>query len=71
MLGERRESLREEIELVRGASAVFDLAAYRAARLNVTTKIYPEARHETLNEINRDEVTADLLAWINQQTVGR
>jgi alpha-beta hydrolase superfamily lysophospholipase len=47
------------------------IAAYRAARLNVTVKIYPEARHETLNEINRDEVTADLLAWINQQTAGR
>jgi alpha-beta hydrolase superfamily lysophospholipase len=44
------------------------IAAYRAAGLNVRTKIYPEARHETLNEINRDEVTADLLAWINEQT---
>ena len=32
VLGERSEWLREEIELVRGASAAFDLAAYRAAR---------------------------------------
>jgi len=47
------------------------IAAYRTAGLNLTTKIYPEARHETLNEINRDEVTGDLLAWINQQTTGR
>jgi alpha-beta hydrolase superfamily lysophospholipase len=31
---------------------------YRAAGLRATTKIYPEARHETLNETNRDEVTA-------------
>ena len=38
---------------------------YRAAGLTrVTTKIYPEARHETLNETNRDEVTADLVAWL-------
>jgi alpha-beta hydrolase superfamily lysophospholipase len=44
------------------------IAAYRAAGLKVWTKIYPEARHETLNEINRDEVTADLLAWLNEQT---
>ena len=38
---------------------------YRAAGLNVTTKIYPDARHETLNETNREEVTADLIAWLN------
>ena len=39
---------------------------YRAAGLTrVTTKLYPEARHETLNEINRDEVTADLVAWLD------
>ena len=28
-------------------------------------KIYPDARHETLNEINRDEVTQDLINWLN------
>ena len=38
---------------------------YRAAGLNVTTKIYPDARHETLNETNREEVTADLVAWLD------
>jgi alpha-beta hydrolase superfamily lysophospholipase len=38
---------------------------YRAAGLKLTTKIYPEARHETLNETNRDEVTADLLGWLD------
>jgi alpha-beta hydrolase superfamily lysophospholipase len=31
----------------------------------VTYKSYPEARHEILNETNRDEVEADLLAWID------
>jgi alpha-beta hydrolase superfamily lysophospholipase len=29
-------------------------------------KIYPQARHELLNETNRDEVTADLITWLEQ-----
>ena len=32
---------------------------------DLRTRIYPGARHEVLNEIHRDEVTADLLAWID------
>ncbi len=28
--------------------------------------IYPGARHELLNEINRDEVTEDIIDWINK-----
>jgi peptide chain release factor 3 len=32
LLGDRRDALREEIELVRGATAEFELGAYRAAR---------------------------------------
>ena len=31
----------------------------------LTTRIYPGARHETLNETNRDEVTRDLIAWFD------
>ncbi len=31
----------------------------------LTTRIYPDARHETLNETNRDEVTRDLIAWLD------
>ncbi len=42
------------------------LEAYRAARLEaVIQKIYPEGRHESLNELNRDEVTHDLIAWLD------
>jgi alpha-beta hydrolase superfamily lysophospholipase len=41
--------------------------AYRAAGLDVTLKVYPGGRHEMLNETNRDEVVADLLAWLNQR----
>ena len=29
-------------------------------------KIYPQARHELLNETNRDEVTRDLIDWLEQ-----
>ncbi|SDH44913.1 alpha/beta hydrolase [Pseudomonas abietaniphila] len=32
----------------------------------VTLKLYPQARHEILNETNREEVTHDLLAWLEQ-----
>jgi alpha-beta hydrolase superfamily lysophospholipase len=42
------------------------LGAYRAAGLtNVKHKFYPEGRHEMLNETNRDEVTRDILAWLD------
>ena len=36
----------------------------RDAGLDVTAKYYPGARHEVLNETNRDEVHADLVAWL-------
>lgn len=40
--------------------------AYRAAGLtNVSHKYYPGARHEVFNETNRDEVTRDVIAWID------
>lgn len=35
----------------------------------VSYKLYPEGRHEMLNEINRDEVSADLIAWLNEQCI--
>jgi alpha-beta hydrolase superfamily lysophospholipase len=41
------------------------LEAYQAAGLiNVGHKFYAGARHELFNETNRDEVTADLIAWL-------
>jgi alpha-beta hydrolase superfamily lysophospholipase len=40
-----------------------DLKAAGFTRL--TTRLYPGARHETLNETNRDEVTRDLIAWLD------
>jgi alpha-beta hydrolase superfamily lysophospholipase len=40
---------------------------YRALGLTkVTYKFYPQARHELLNETNRDEVQNDLLDWLRK-----
>lgn len=40
---------------------------YQQAGLKkVSCRIYEEARHELLNEINRDEVTMDIINWLNQ-----
>lgn len=41
------------------------LDRFKAAGLtNVTLKVYPGGRHEMLNEINSDEVVADLKVWM-------
>ena len=42
---------------------------YRDAGLNdVTVTVYPGGRHEILNELNRDEVTADIIDWLSRHT---
>ncbi|MBL8917327.1 MAG: alpha/beta hydrolase [Myxococcaceae bacterium] len=47
------------------------LGAYRAAGLSdVTHRFYEGARHEALNETNREQVTADLLAWLEARVPG-
>jgi alpha-beta hydrolase superfamily lysophospholipase len=33
---------------------------------DVTLEVYEDARHEVFNETNRDEVVADLLAWLDR-----
>ena len=41
-------------------------AAYERAGLDqVTLRLYPDGRHELINETNRDEVTRDLIAWLD------
>jgi alpha-beta hydrolase superfamily lysophospholipase len=37
----------------------------RAAGVPVDLTLYPGARHELLNETNRDQVTADIVAWLD------
>ncbi|MDR0400577.1 MAG: lysophospholipase [Treponema sp.] len=48
-----------------GASPSALADAYRAMGIdNLEFVLYPDARHEPLNETNREEVTENLLAWI-------
>jgi alpha-beta hydrolase superfamily lysophospholipase len=46
----------------KGMKNLYD-AYKRAAIFDVRLKLYPNARHETLNETNRQEVTDDFIAW--------
>jgi alpha-beta hydrolase superfamily lysophospholipase len=42
---------------------------YRQAGVaDVTVAVYPDARHELLNETSRDEITTELLAWLARVT---
>ena len=44
---------------------------YKAAGLtDVTIRTYPAARHEILNETNRDEVIAELTRWLDRVVTG-
>jgi alpha-beta hydrolase superfamily lysophospholipase len=56
-----------EVDPVGGAAAVEEVAEKlrRAGVRDVTTKVWPGARHEILNETNRDEVEEDLLDWLD------
>jgi alpha-beta hydrolase superfamily lysophospholipase len=56
-----------------GGRAVLDLAG-RLERLgfsDVTTRIYAETRHESLNELNRDAVTDDFADWAISRVAAR
>lgn len=46
----------------KGISAV-ERQLRHAGILNLTVWIYPQARHELLNELNREEVMQDVLSW--------
>jgi alpha-beta hydrolase superfamily lysophospholipase len=50
-----------------GGGDLIELLAQRyrdAGVADVTVKLYPAARHEILNETNRDAVTADIIGWL-------
>ena len=50
-----------------GGGALVQLLGQRyrdAGIADVTVSVYPAARHEILNETNRGEVTADIVAWL-------
>jgi len=54
----------------KGMKNLYD-AYKRAAIFDVRLKLYPDARHETLNETNRQEVTDDLIAWCDEIVAAR
>jgi alpha-beta hydrolase superfamily lysophospholipase len=54
---------------VNGQLALVDVLVERlraAGLTDVTLTVWPDARHEIFNETNRDEVEADLLAWLDR-----
>jgi alpha-beta hydrolase superfamily lysophospholipase len=80
MMGKPRRNLREAAgdipillmvgrdDPVGGPRSVHRLAdAYRtrSGLTDVTTYVYPDARHEIFNEIGQEKVRADLLAWLD------
>ncbi len=38
----------------------------KAGMINVALKLYPDCRHEILNELNKEQVYADITKWIGQ-----
>ncbi len=42
------------------------LARYRGRLTRVDYRLYPDGRHEMLNETNREEVIGDLIRWLKQ-----
>ena len=51
-------------EATRGVQWLID--AYRKAGIReISHRFYPEGRHEMVNEVNRDEVHRDLIAWLD------
>jgi alpha-beta hydrolase superfamily lysophospholipase len=62
-----------ELDPVGGTDAVQVTALaqlFTERGLPVEQHVYPEARHEVFNETNRDEVTADLIAWLDARFAG-
>ncbi|WP_314427095.1 alpha/beta hydrolase [uncultured Microbacterium sp.] len=43
----------------------------RSGLTDITTLVYPDARHEIFNEIQQDEVRADILAWLDSHIPAR
>jgi len=57
---------------VGGQKGITDLVMHyaRSGHNSLSTKIYPDGRHEMFNETNRDEFTVDVLNWIEEQLPG-
>ncbi|GAA5031463.1 alpha/beta hydrolase [Microbacterium fluvii] len=83
LIGKPRKSLGRDLPVllmvgrddpVGGPRSVHRLAdAYRtrSGLTDVTTLVYPGARHEIFNEVAQVDVRADLLAWLDQRFAAR
>lgn len=61
-------------DTVGGPRSVHRLAAEyrkRSGLSDVTTLVYPDARHEILNEVVQDDVRADIVAWLDARFPAR
>ncbi|MNW67284.1 hypothetical protein D3C74_458500 [compost metagenome] len=47
---------------IRKLAIIYDRLGFH----DVEVKLYPDGRHEMLNEINRDEVTLDTIHWLQR-----
>lgn len=55
----------------RSAHRLADAYRTRSGLTDVTTLVYPDVRHEIFNDVSRDEVIADLLAWLGARFPSR
>lgn len=56
---------------VRSVHKLADAYRSRSGLTDVTTLVYPDARHEVFNEVNQAEVRGDLLAWLDARFPAR
>jgi alpha-beta hydrolase superfamily lysophospholipase len=53
-------------QMGKGVRQLLDMYS-RLGMMEVTCRLYPGGRHEMLNETNREQVTDDVLAWLDRQ----
>lgn len=51
----------------RSVHLLADAYRTRSGLSDVTTLVYPDIRHEIFNDVSRDEVAADLVAWLDDR----
>ncbi len=66
MAGER-DPLNNRLAAIKRLHRALENAGLR----EITLRVYPDARHELLNETNRDEVTRDLIQWLDERLAAR
>ncbi|MEM7016262.1 MAG: alpha/beta hydrolase [Pseudomonadota bacterium] len=57
------DPLNAELALLNSLEAFWRVAGIQ----DISTQYYPEGRHEMLNELNRDEVTQNMLTWLDEK----